>query len=79
MAAVNKIIRCSVCNKELKDFKPGDKKYKIYRDRIDRPLPGEKSHFKHIYVTYIFCSEACYEKFNKEWNNGIQNKFLPIP
>ncbi|MFX0135783.1 MAG: hypothetical protein ACFFDN_19225, partial [Candidatus Hodarchaeota archaeon] len=67
------------CNKELKDFKPGDKKYPIYRNRIDKPLPGEKSHFKHIYITYVFCSDTCAEKFYKEGNKVIQKEQPPLP
>lgn len=78
MKNTDEIIRCSVCNKELKDFKPEEKKYRIYRTRIDRKLPGETSHFKHIHVTYIFCSEACYEKYIEEGREVIQNKYPPI-
>jgi len=73
MENAKKIIRCSICNKELEDFKPEDKKYPIYSTRIDKRLPGEKSHFKHIHVTYVFCSEACYKKFLNKGGDLIEN------
>ncbi|MHA1732097.1 MAG: hypothetical protein ACTSU5_09140 [Promethearchaeota archaeon] len=37
-----------------------------YHTRIDRRLPGETSHFKHIHVTYYFCSQSCRDRFLEE-------------
>lgn len=50
---------CSVCDKIIQEPQEDLK----YRTRIDRRLPGETSHFKHIHVTYYFCSPECMEKF----------------
>ncbi|MFX1476158.1 MAG: hypothetical protein ACFFCO_11865 [Promethearchaeota archaeon] len=50
---------CPVCDKLIQELKED----LIYRTRIDRRLPGETSHFKHIHVTYYFCSPECREKF----------------
>lgn len=50
---------CSVCDKIILELQEN----LTYKTRIDRRLPGETSHFKHIHVTYYFCSEECREKF----------------
>jgi hypothetical protein len=48
-----------VCDNPIKDPQAD----LTYKTRIDRRLPGETSHFKHIHITYYFCSQACLEKF----------------
>ncbi len=50
---------CSVCDKPIQETRED----LAYITRIDRRLPGETSHFKHIRVTYYFCSPECKEKF----------------
>lgn len=41
----------------------------VIHDRVDRVLPGDPSHFKHIHVTYWFCSETCKKAYLDE-NDG---------
>lgn len=60
-------IKCAVCLKIITEsIDKLEEKKLIYRTRIDKRLPGEKSHFKHYHVSYFFCSEKCSEEFFKE-------------
>ena len=55
--------KCAVCGKEITNFKDEDEDKLSYSTRIDKKLPGETSHFKHLHVTYYFCSEKCAREF----------------
>ncbi len=57
---------CAVCDKTIKE----PQEDLTHRTRIDRRLPGETSHFKHIHVTYYFCNKACREKFFSSKEDG---------
>ena len=41
--------------------------------RIDKKLPGETSHFKHIHVTYYFCSNDCKTAFMLERDKSLNS------
>ena len=60
---------CTVCLKEITEIKEEDEDKLIYKTRIDKELPGEKSHFKHLHVTFYFCSQECADEFFKEGEN----------
>lgn len=56
----NDIITCKNCGKEIH---PDSENAETYETRIDRKLPGETSHFKHIHVTYYFCNKKCKDEY----------------
>ncbi|MHA1377943.1 MAG: hypothetical protein ACTSRG_06140 [Candidatus Helarchaeota archaeon] len=64
--------KCAVCLKEILEIKDEYKEKLIYKTRIDKKLPGEKSHFKHIHVAYYFCSQKCRDMFFKEYEKGFR-------
>ncbi|MHA1382728.1 MAG: hypothetical protein ACTSR3_03120 [Candidatus Helarchaeota archaeon] len=64
--------KCAVCSKEITEIKDEDVNKLVYKTRIDKKLPGEKSHFKHLHVTYYFCSQKCADEFFKEYEKGFR-------
>lgn len=58
---------CAICRKDIPELDEN----LTYKTRIDKKLPGEKSHFKHLHVTYMFCSKECKEEFEKERDGDL--------
>ncbi|MHA1835873.1 MAG: hypothetical protein ACTSYQ_02955, partial [Candidatus Odinarchaeia archaeon] len=54
-------IYCLICGKEIDE----DSNKMICHDRYDIALPFEKSHFKHIHVTFYVCSKECENEYYK--------------
>lgn len=69
-------IKCAVCAKNiLIPIEQINEELK-YSTRIDKRLPGETSHFKHLHVTYYFCSEECKKEFIRERDKDLGLSFI---
>jgi endogenous inhibitor of DNA gyrase (YacG/DUF329 family) len=67
------MVECANCGKELVEEEiPDDLEYITREDRV---LPGETSHFKHIRVTYYFCSKECKEEFMEKRYGEAESEF----
>jgi len=70
-------LKCTVCRKDISELNEEIKNMAI-EDRIDRKLPGEKSHFKHIHVKYLFCSKECRELFDNEEVKSVRDSLRAL-
>ena len=68
--------KCAVCQKKIPEL-TAELDELAYVTRIDRKLPFDKSHFKHIRVTYFFCSKTCETQFFQELDGPPPSPIKP--